>query len=435
MNNSLTIILQINHLSGEFKNLIYQSLKLHPKFLIINTTNSTVIDYCMTHYRKYSLTCYRFIDLKKLIKDISSSERQTFPLYKTDHYLAFNTVDPIITSSYIKSLLEEYIKINTKYGYTANPITYQNLILPNEMNVLPQTEPIFSINDKILFCNSNISHDSYHYVITPDKLDYLPQLKLVNKTILITGALGGIGFAIAQYYKNLGWSVIGIDLIKKDLLSSNQKKIFNHYYDINLSSRQSYIHHKLKHVLRHIKFLNLLVHTAGLQISGPIEESTSSQWDQIMSVNLKSIYFIMQQCLPLLKQTLGNIIIIGSIHSSASSVNIAMYAISKAAVIGLVRNAAIEFSRFGIRVNGIAPGAIDTKMLRDGITRRGEPLEQAMKTITDRHLMHRIGQPNDIAELVSYLGDNDKSGFLLGQTIIIDGGASLVLSTEVNNNS
>jgi len=437
MNTSLTIILQVDELSGEFKNMINECLKIKPNNFIVNSTNSQVIDYYITHYRKHGLTCYNFehkienkIDLHRIVKETSNNK-----LYKTDHYFILNTVNPVIDINFLRIIYDDYIKSNAKYGMLTNSISYRNLILPNEMNNYSQSETIEMIYDNLLFYNTLIENESYHYIKLPYLIKdfYEPYIKLVNKTVLITGALGGIGLAIAKKYKKEGWSVIGIDLKKKENLTSNQKEIFNHYYDLDLSHRRySRIEHKYNRILKKMRRLDLLVHAAGLQISTSIETSRSFEWDKIMSVNLKSIYFLSQQSLPIMKKTIGNIVIIGSIHSIASSDNISMYAISKAAITGLVRNFAIECSKYGIRVNGIAPGAIDTKMLRDGITRRGENINEAMINLKERHLMRRIGHPNEIAELVNYLGDSEKSHFLIGQTIIIDGGASLVLSTEVN---
>lgn len=250
----------------------------------------------------------------------------------------------------------------------------------------------------------------------------------MEKIIIITGVLGGIGQSIAKLYLSQNYQVIGLDRHSESNLD-----LAIDYYQLDLSQNSKVLKNQYQEILNQIPHLTLLVHVAAIQTNQSIDETNVSdpqQWDQVINVNLKSIYQLTQLSKNHLLQGQGNVVVISSIHSIATSTSISVYAISKAALNGLVRNFALEWGSDQIRVNGIAPGAIDTPMLQEGFIRRGNP-KRVKKELESRHLMGRIGQPEDIAYAVEFLGDSRRSGFITGQTIIVDGGVSIRLSTEV----
>jgi NAD(P)-dependent dehydrogenase (short-subunit alcohol dehydrogenase family) len=156
----------------------------------------------------------------------------------------------------------------------------------------------------------------------------------------------------------------------------------------------------------------------------------SDEWDMTYNCNLKPIFLFTKYSIDLLKKSKGNIINIGSVHSVSTSSNIAAYASSKAAIVGLTKNLAIELGKFNIRVNCVSPGAIDTKMLRSGLNRDNIDMyseEDLLHNIEKLHLLKKIGKPKDIANCVYFILDNE---FINGSNIIIDGGATIKLSTE-----
>jgi NAD(P)-dependent dehydrogenase (short-subunit alcohol dehydrogenase family) len=255
-----------------------------------------------------------------------------------------------------------------------------------------------------------------------------------NKSVLITGVLGGIGLETARKYHRKGWFVIGIDNRGDSDPSLINNTVIDQYCQIDLSNQDEIIS-KVEKILNHSDHtathkLTTVVHTAALQVNSSLNDTTTDQWDRVMNVNLKSIWIISQLVHPFLKRNHGSLIIINSIHAFASSVNVGAYAISKAALLGLVRNLAIEWGPDQIRVNGIAPGAIETPMLMDGLGRRGNDPVVELNILKKRHIMGSIGSPSDIADLIYFTG---KSKFMTGETIIIDGGVSQILSTESKN--
>jgi NAD(P)-dependent dehydrogenase (short-subunit alcohol dehydrogenase family) len=242
----------------------------------------------------------------------------------------------------------------------------------------------------------------------------------VNKSVLITGVLGGIGHATAMKYHKKGWKVIGIDI------GSSPHRWIDQYCHNDLSNEKE-IQTKLSELLNYDLNLTTVVHIAALQINSSLNDTTTEEWDRVMNVNLKSIWLISQMVHPYLKMTQGSLIVINSIHAFATSINIGAYAISKAALLGFVRNLAVEWAPDGIKVNGIAPGAIETPMLMDGLSRRGNDPREELDILKSRHIMGKIGTPAEIADAIYFTG---KTNFMTGQTMIIDGGVSQVLSTE-----
>ena len=177
--------------------------------------------------------------------------------------------------------------------------------------------------------------------------------------------------------------------------------------------------------------LDCIINNAAIQICKPIWELSEIEWDQTYNCNVKISFLLAKYGLELLKNGDNvNIINIGSVHSVNTSDKISAYASSKAALVGLTKNMAIELSKFGIRVNSISPGAIDTRMLRAGLERghvQGVNSGELVSKLGDKHLLKKIGSPENVANSVYYILNNN---FLTGSNLIMDGGASIMLSTE-----
>jgi NAD(P)-dependent dehydrogenase (short-subunit alcohol dehydrogenase family)/CMP-N-acetylneuraminic acid synthetase len=248
-----------------------------------------------------------------------------------------------------------------------------------------------------------------------------------NKIILVTGAYGGIGSSICKKFKSNGWHVIGTDIF-----NNRNNKYIDFYFKADLTNSQD-IKNMINTIKKKYNKLDCIINNAASQICKPIWEMDENEWDLIFNCNLKSIYLIVKESLELLKDNNSNIINIGSVHSISTSDKIAAYATSKAAIVGLTRNLAIELSKFNIRVNCVSPGAIDTKMLRDGL-QRGHCDEGTSDELITRlgksHLLGKVGKPMDIANIVNFIADNKNGQFINGTNITIDGGASIKLSTE-----
>jgi len=162
-------------------------------------------------------------------------------------------------------------------------------------------------------------------------------------------------------------------------------------------------------------------------------KTVPAEWELIMATNVRATYLLVKALYPLLKESRGAVVNVGSVHALATSKSMAAYAASKGAVLALTRSMAIEMAADGIRANAVLPGAVDTGMLREGLSRAHAgtgDMEERLRRLGRRHPLGRVGQPAEIAKSILFLADNAQSGFITGQSLAVDGGATAVLSTE-----
>ena len=249
------------------------------------------------------------------------------------------------------------------------------------------------------------------------------------KIVLITGAAGGIGRATVALFAQMGWRVIGVDradfglgfpagglFIRSDIsIGENLKTIFEQVHAFT-------------------GYLNALVNNAALQIAKPMLETSVEEWDAVMASNLRSVFLGVKLAHPLLKAAGGGAIVnVSSVHAVATSANIAAYAASKGGLLAFTRAIAIEFAPDNIRANAILPGAVDTPMLRAGLSRghlQGGDILERLDNLARKTVSGRVGKPEEIARAIYFLADDAQSSFMTGQALIIDGGATARLSTE-----
>ncbi len=249
-----------------------------------------------------------------------------------------------------------------------------------------------------------------------------------KRIVLITGANGGIGRATVLTFAQRGWRVVGVD---RDALDFNfpqdglfiQTDIAKPENVLELFSQVRDLYGKL----------DALVNNAAIQIAKPLIQTTLQEWDDLMAVNLRAVFYSVQQAYPLLKAAGGAIVNVSSVHAVATSADIASYAASKGALMALTRAMAIEFAADNVRVNAILPGAVDTPMLDAGLSRghvSGGTLEDRKADLARKHVIGRVGTPAEIASAIVFLADNEQSSFMTGHPLIVDGGATIRLSTE-----
>lgn len=249
----------------------------------------------------------------------------------------------------------------------------------------------------------------------------------MKKSIIITGAAGGIGRATVERFAEEGWHVIATDRCEA---GSFPRGVAFHHMDVSDPKSVEILFAQLKSQIDH---LDAIVNNAAIQICKPLIEMTVEEWDDVMASNLRSIFLTVHHGYPLLKEARGSIVNVSSVHAVATSTDIAAYAASKGGIVALSRAMALEFAKDGIRVNSILPGAVDTPMLRSGLSRghvSGGSIDERISDLARRTVMGRVGQPKEIAESILFLADNKRSSFMTGQMLIVDGGATARLSTE-----
>jgi glucose 1-dehydrogenase len=250
-----------------------------------------------------------------------------------------------------------------------------------------------------------------------------------SKTVLVTGAAGGIGRATVSLFHEKGWRVIGVDRAK---FGSDfpQDGLFIQS-DISRAEDMQSIFDKAHGFT---ESLEALVNNAALQVAKPLVETTVEEWDAVMASNLRSVFLGVKLAHPLLKASSGGAVVnVSSVHAIQTSANIAAYAASKGGLLALTRAMAIEFAPDNIRVNAILPGAVDTPMLRAGLGRghvgQGD-VEDRLDNLARKTVSGKVGKPEEIAHAIYFLADNEQSSFMTGQALVVDGGATARLSTE-----
>lgn len=248
---------------------------------------------------------------------------------------------------------------------------------------------------------------------------------MVSRTALITGVCGGIGRAIAECFRSAGWTVIGTDRREPD---TDMELDRFELCDVGRDGEVAELFGRLAGVPR----LDALVNNAAVQINKPIVETSDDDWSHVMDTNVRSAFQCIREAHPMLAVARGSVVNVSSVHAVATSMNVAVYAISKGALAALTRSAAIELAASGIRCNAVLPGAVDTDMLRDGLERRSHP-EGAMGNLRDlaaRTPLGFVATPEQIAPSILHLADGDLSPYTTGQMLVVDGGATIKLGTE-----
>ena len=250
-----------------------------------------------------------------------------------------------------------------------------------------------------------------------------------TKTVLITGAAGGIGRATVHLFAQNGWGVIGVDRLPFDE-DFPEGGLFIQADNADPLEIQRVYTETGSFTDR----LEALVNNAAWQVAKPLVETSVEEWDGVMATNLRAAFLHAKMAYPFFKAAGGGAIVnVSSVHAVQTSANIAAYAASKGGLLALTRAMAIEFARDEIRVNAILPGAVDTPMLRAGLGRghmAGEDIHTRLENLARKTVNGRIGQPAEIAHVIYFLADNTQSSFMTGQAIIVDGGATARLSTE-----
>ncbi|MGB9853751.1 MAG: SDR family NAD(P)-dependent oxidoreductase [Candidatus Bathyarchaeales archaeon] len=244
---------------------------------------------------------------------------------------------------------------------------------------------------------------------------------LKDRVAIVTGAGQGIGKEIALHLARSGAKVVIIDI---------GDKIFEVLKDVENLGREGLavkcdvsngkeVDETVKKTVSKFGRIDILVNNAGIYPLKPLIYMTEQDWEKVLNINLKGALLFTKAVLPkMIEQKRGVIINISSVAGSVIGYqNLVHYSTSKAGMLGFTKAAALELAQYGIRVNAIAPGAIETpgtKALGEGL------LKQIEQTIP----LKRIGQPKDVANLVAFLASDDSS-YITGQLIIVDGGLTI----------
>tara|TARA_Y100000739_G_scaffold227254_1_gene236381 strand:+ start:1102 stop:1863 length:762 start_codon:yes stop_codon:yes gene_type:complete len=237
---------------------------------------------------------------------------------------------------------------------------------------------------------------------------------MVQKVCLVTGAARGIGLATVRLFVENNFSVIMVDRDAEELNKVSSSIKHSHVIVCDVSKENNVVD-LFEEIKKKIGRLDVLVNNAGVAEFGPIDTVNFEGWKRVLSTNLDGVFLCSQLATPLLKISKGAIVNIASISGLRASTLRVAYGTSKAAVIHLTKQQAVELGEFGIRSNCVAPGPVRTKLAMAVHTK------EIIEAYHDAIPMNRYGTEQEIAEAIFFLA-SEKAKFITGQLVSADGG-------------
>jgi len=250
----------------------------------------------------------------------------------------------------------------------------------------------------------------------------------LRKVAIVTGAAAGIGKACALRLARDGARVVLSD-IDPDRLGDVAKLVMEQGGECLCIAADVADAEACDETARQAQAawgrIDMLVANAGVQIGGGLLEASEQDWDRLLGVNLKGVAYSCKSVIPaMLKQGAGSIVIVSSVNALVGSAGMAIYDMTKAAVLGLTRNLATEFGPRGIRVNAVCPGNTLTDFHIDKMAKKGVSAAQVREMTRGYGLLGRIAEPEEIASAVCFLA-GEQASFITGHTLVVDGGFSV----------
>jgi len=242
-----------------------------------------------------------------------------------------------------------------------------------------------------------------------------------NKTTIVTGAASGIGKSTAELYAKEGANVVLSDIDEKkgnaavEAINKNGGNAI--FIKADVSSHDD-CRSLVEQTVKHFGKLDVACNNAGIGgEQNPIADYSIENWNKVIAVNLSSVFYCMKyEIKAMLEGGGGSIVNIASILGNTSFENSAAYVSAKHGVVGLTKNAAVEYAKKNIRVNSVGPAFIHTPLIADL-----EKDKEALNFLVSLHPIGRLGKPEEVAELVIWLS-SDKASFVTGSYYPVDGG-------------
>lgn len=249
-------------------------------------------------------------------------------------------------------------------------------------------------------------------------------MELEGRVAIVTGGNSGIGRAISEILaREKARVVIGARNAEAggQTVEAIQKKGGTAVFVRTDVQDSSQVKRLVEEAVARYGTVDIVCHSAGTELVKLLVDTTEEEWDMVMNTNVKGAYLVSKYALPyMIAKRKGVIINISSQLGFVGFERFSAYCASKGAIIQLTKAMALEYAKYGIRVNCVCPGAIDTPMVERELTHFEDPVETRRKIITD-HPIGRIGRPEEVAEAVLFLA-SERSSFIIGESLIVDGG-------------
>ena len=249
--------------------------------------------------------------------------------------------------------------------------------------------------------------------------------RLEGKAAIVTGGASGIGKATVERFLEEGARVAVVDLsedsckaMAKELEARGKDALFV-TGDV---SRHDDVRKMVKKAGEGLGRVDILVNNAGILVEGTVEQVSEESWDKIMAINVKGVFLMCKEVVPIMLQQGGGVIVNNASCSGlVGDRNAIAYNTSKGAVVLMTKCLALDYALKNIRVNCVCPGEIDTPMFRQEAKARNKPVEEYRKELCEYHPIGRLGVPREVANAILFLASEDSS-FVTGTALSVDGG-------------
>jgi len=250
--------------------------------------------------------------------------------------------------------------------------------------------------------------------------------RFAGKGVIVTGGASGIGKATVTRFLEEGAKVAIVDLSEKNgrktISELKRKGLTSARLIVGDVTDSKAVKRMVKEAKTYLGKIDVLFNNAGILVEGTIEKVSEEGFDKIMAVNVKGVFLMSKEVIPImLKQKKGVIVNNASCSGLVGDRNAIAYNTSKGAVVLMTKCLALDYCRKNIRANCVCPGEIETPMFHQEARARNMPIDEYRKELCEYHPIGRLGQPEEVANAVLFLASDDAS-FITGTAFSVDGG-------------